>query len=75
MRKEYDLSIDYYNNTLGNCYVLSILLNLFDDSFNLVQGGIPYQKYDFNISRKDFYQHSWLEKDNFVFDPALRVIT
>ena len=24
---------------------------------------------------KDFYQHSWLEKDEIVYDPALRIIT
>jgi len=75
MEQEYDMSFNYYNNTLGNCYGLSILFNLFDGSFNLVQGGIPYQREELGIKTDHFYQHSWLEKDDIVYDPALMVVT
>lgn len=74
LAKEYNLEYDYYQNTLGNCYILSIMFNLFDGNFKLVQGGIPYQRHNFNITTDHFYQHSWLEKDGIVYDPALRII-
>lgn len=75
MQKEYNLHLDYYHHTLGNCYALSILLCLFDERFKLIQGGIPYQKNNFNYITNHFYQHSWLEIGDFVYDPALRIIT
>ena len=74
LKSEYSMSISYYVNTIGKCYALSILFHLFDGSFNLVQGGIPYKRQIFNIVENHFYQHSWLEKDNFVYDPALRIV-
>lgn len=74
MQQEYGMSFDYYNGTLDNCYGLSILFNLFDENFNLVQGGIPYEIHSFGV-KKDFYQHSWLEINDIVYDPALRVVT
>ena len=75
MKQEYDMYFDYHNNTLGNCYGLSIMLNLYNEDFKLVQGGIPYQNNDYNNETKHFYQHSWLEKGDIVYDPALRIIT
>lgn len=75
MQKEYSMYFDYFDNTLGNCYGLSIMVNLFDESFKLVQGGIPYQRCGFNTITNYFYQHSWLERKDIVYDPALRVIT
>lgn len=75
MQQEYDKHFDYYNWTLGNCYGLSIMFNLFDESFKLVQGGIPYQKHELGITTSHFYQHSWLEKEDIVYDPALKIIT
>lgn len=75
MHQEYNMCFDYHNETLGNCHALSILFNLYDGGFKLVQGGIPYQKNNFNIITNHFYQHSWLEKDDIVYDPALRIIT
>ena len=39
MLQEYDMEFDYHNETLGNCYGLSILFNLYDKEFKLVQGG------------------------------------
>lgn len=75
MQQEYGMSFNYYNGTLGNCYGLSILFNLFDGSFKLVQGGIPYQRDRLGIKTDYFYQHSWLEKDDIVYDPALKIIT
>lgn len=75
MQQEYNIYLDYYNDTLYSCYGLSIMLNLYDGSFKLVQGGIPYQRYELGTKTDYFYQHSWLEKDDIVYDPALRVIT
>lgn len=75
MKQEYDMYFDYYNNTLGNCYGLSIMLNLYNENFKLVQGGIPYKNNNYGIETKHFYQHSWLEQGNIVYDPALRIIT
>lgn len=75
MQQEYGMSFNYYNNTLGNCYGLSILFNLFDGSFKLVQGGIPYQRHELGITTDYFYQHSWLEKNDIVYDPALKIVT
>lgn len=75
MHDEYDIYADYYNKTLGNCYTLSILLNLYDGNFKLIQGGIP-NKSLYSLEKPDlFYQHSWLEIDNYVYDPALKIIT
>lgn len=59
--------IDYHTGTLGNCYALSILFNLYDSKYKLVQGGIRFQN-------SSFYQHSWLQKDDIVYDPALRIV-
>lgn len=75
MLEEYNVNLDYYNGTLGNCYGLSIMLNLYDENFKLIQGGIPYQREHYNKTITYFYQHSWLEKDDFVYDPALRIVT
>ena len=71
MKSEYDLYLDYYHGTFGNCYGLSIMMNLFNGDFKLVQGGIPY----INRNQKGFYQHSWLEYNDVVYDPAFRIIT
>lgn len=75
MKKEYNLDVDYHNETIGNCYALSIMFNLYNGDFKLIQGGIPYERTLFGMTSKYFYQHSWLEKDNIVYDPALRIIT
>ena len=75
MQQEYAMSFNYYNGTLDNCYGLSILFNLFDGSFKLVQGGIPFQREELGIKTGHFYQHSWLEKDDIVYDPALKIVT
>lgn len=75
MKHEYNINLDYYKNSLYECYGLSIMLNLFDGSFKLIQGGIPYKKREFNEEKACFYQHSWLEKDGVVYDPALRIVT
>ena len=72
MKDEYDVHADYYNGTLGNCYALSIMMNLFNGKFKLIQGGIPYTR---RHRDGDYYQHSWLEYGNFVYDPALRIVT
>lgn len=71
MKSEYDLYLDYYHGTFSNCYGLSIMMNLFNGDFKLVQGGIPY----INRNEKGFYQHSWLEYNDVVYDPAFRIIT
>ena len=75
MLKEYNIYIDYYHKTIGNCYGLSIMLNLYDGNFKLIQGGILDIKYDFDVKINYLYKHSWLEKDDIVYDPALRIIT
>lgn len=75
MKKEYNIDIDYHKGTIGNCYALSIMFNLYNRDFKLVQGGIPYQINSLGVTTNHFYQHSWLEKDNIVYDPALRIIT
>lgn len=74
MKKEYNIGVNYFRGTLGNCYGLSILYNLYNESFKLVQGGIPYKERLDGIFIEKFYQHSWLEKDNIVYDPALKII-
>ena len=75
MEQEYNIYMDYHKGTLGNCYSLSIMFNLFNENFKLIQGGIPYQKHGLGITTNHFYQHSWLEKDDIVYDPALRIVT
>ena len=75
MKSEYDLCVDYYNGTLGNCYALSILLNLYDGSFKLIQGYIPYKSAYYLEKPNAMYQHSWLEIDDYVYDPSLKIIT
>lgn len=75
MKKEYNVCVDYHNGTIGNCYALSIMFNLYNGNFKLIQGGIPSERTSFGMTIKDFYQHSWLEKDEIVYDPALRIIT
>lgn len=75
MKEEYNVRVDYHNGTIGNCYALSIMFNLYNGDFKLIQGGIPYERTSFGMTTKHFYQHSWLEKDDIVYDPALRIIT
>ena len=75
MNKEYNVHVDYHNGTISNCYALSILFNLYNGDFKLIQGGIPYQRHSFGMTSNHFYQHLWLEKDNIVYNPALRIIT
>ena len=75
MKDEYDLDIDYYNGTIGNCYALSILLNLYDGNFKLIQGAIPYKSVYYLEKPNGMYQHSWLEIGDYIYDPALRIIT
>lgn len=75
MEQEYNIYMDYYKETLGNCYGLSIMFNLFNENFKLIQGGIPYQDHSLVKTTNQFYQHSWLEKDDMVYDPALRIVT
>lgn len=76
MEEEYDIYADYYDRTQGNCYTLSILFDLYNGDFKLVQGGIPYRKDSFQyVDSKVLWQHSWLEKDEIIYDPALRLIT
>ena len=72
MKDEYDVFVDYYNGTIGNCYALSIMMNLFNGEFKLIQGGIPYKTKQRDGS---YYQHSWLEYGDSVYDPALRIVT
>ena len=75
MKQEYNVYVDYHNGTIGNCYALSIMFNLCNGDFKLIQGGIPYQRHSFGMITEYFYQHSWLEKGDIVYDPALRIIT
>ena len=75
MFQEYGMKFNYYSGTLGNCYGLSILFSLFDENFKLVQGGIPYVQSHLGSRTNQNYQHSWLEKDDIVYDPALRIVT
>ncbi len=75
MKEEYNVRVDYHNGTIGNCYALSIMFNLYNGDFKLIQGGIPYERSSFGMTSKHFYQHSWLEKDDIVYDPALRIVT
>lgn len=71
MNKEYNICVDYHNNTIGNCYALSIMFTLFHKDFKLVQGGMPY----IQDSCEKYYQHSWLEYKDYVYDPSLRIVT
>ena len=72
MKDEYDIIVDYYNGIIGNCYALSIMFNLFNGEFKLIQGGMPYKS---RQKDGDYYQHSWLEYKDVVYDPALRIVT
>lgn len=60
---------DYHENSQNGCYILSSLFCLSDSSWNLVQG-----EYKFQNKKHPFY-HSWLEKEEIVYDPAMRVVT
>jgi len=73
MKQEYNINMDYYRDTMNNCHGLSIMFNLFDGSFKLVQGGISYKQYSYD-NKERFWQHSWLEKGDIVYDPALRIV-
>lgn len=75
MKNEYNIKVDYFKGTIGNCYALSIMFNLYNGDFKLIQGYIPYTRETISGKVKRYYQHSWLEKDNFVYDPALKIIT
>lgn len=71
LKKEYKIDMSYYDNTIGNCYALSIMFNLFNKDFKLVQGGMPF-KYG---NENNYFQHSWLEYKDYVYDPSLRIVT
>lgn len=56
MKKEYNIYVNYHNGTIGNCYTLSIMFNLYNGDFKLIQGGIPYERNSFGMTSKHFYQ-------------------
>lgn len=77
MRNKYNRNICYTSHTQCKCYDLSILYSLCNSSFNLVQGGYTYKKYNEFFPHKPeeiFYQHSWLEKGDIVYDPEKRIV-
>ena len=67
--------VDYFNRTIGNCYALSIMLNLYNRDFKLIQGYIPYKSVYYLDNPNRLYQHSWLEIGEYVYDPAFKIIT
>jgi hypothetical protein len=77
MKTKYNEEINYKNYTKRKCYQLSILYSLCNSSFKLVQGGYTYKKYNEFFPHKpdeEFYQHSWLEKGDIVYDPEKRIV-
>lgn len=67
----------YHNGTMRNCYALSIMYNIYNGDFKLVQGGFNYTKRSEFFPKHGepaFFQHSWLEKDDIVYDPALMMV-
>lgn len=77
MNKKYNKEVDYKSYTESNCYELSILYSLCNSTFKLVQGGYTYKKYNEFFPHRpeeEFYQHSWLEKGDIVYDPEKRIV-
>lgn len=69
--------ISYNRCTFTNCHMLSTICNIYDERFKLIQGGFPYSIHS-EFSEKpisEYFEHSWLEYKNVVYDPALRIIT
>lgn len=62
------VNLDYHFKSERGCYFLSTVFSLASD-WSLTQGKMRFEE------KENDYYHSWLEKDNVVFDPALRVIT
>lgn len=57
---------DYFDRSYGNCYALSTAFNLYDEAYDLVQGKCYH--------RERPYKHSWVQKANIIYDPAMRMI-
>lgn len=77
MQKKYNRGVNYKKYTKNNCYLLSILYSLCNSSFKLVQGGYAYKKYNEFFPHRpeeEFYQHSWLEKGDIIYDPEKRIV-
>lgn len=62
-------NLDYHHNSESGCYFLSTIFCLSNSSWNIVQG-----IFDFKDQDKKYY-HSWLEKEEIIYDPAMRVVT
>lgn len=63
-----NVNLDYRFKSEKGCYFLSTLFALTSD-WTLVQGQMKFE------NKENAYYHSWLEKENVIYDPALRVIT
>ena len=77
MKKKYNREIEYKKHTKNRCYELSILYSLCNSSFKLIQGGYTYKKHNEFFPHRpeeEFYQHSWLEKGDIVYDPEKRIV-
>lgn len=64
----------YHQGSNYNCYALSIVLNLYDETLLLHQGYYNFGGSSFEGIETP-YHHSWLEKNGIVYDPAMRIIT
>ena len=63
-----NIDLNYYNNDIF-CYrdYLVVFFNLYDNTFKAIKGMLSTKDKDYNCC--------WLEKDNLVYDPSLRIIT
>ncbi len=61
--------LDFHHQSERGCHILSSVFCLANPSWKLVQGVFDFE------DKNQVYYHSWVKKENIVFDPAMRVVT
>lgn len=69
LENKYEEKMDYHLNSKKYCHALSSMFVLASEGWKLVQG-----MFRFENSNRQFY-HSWVEKNDIIFDPAMNLVT
>lgn len=69
LKESWDGKFDFHYHSQGGYYFLSSIFYLTNSNWYLVQG-----EFDFE-NKENHYYHSWIQKENIIFGPTMRVVT
>lgn len=69
LKVSWDGKFDFHYHSQGGCYFLSSIFCLSNSNWYLIQGEFVFE------NKENHYYHSWIQKENIIFDPAMRVVT